>query len=63
MDALVKAAVEKVTESVESLPWDAIEEARNKNFYRDPIGPTISESVAKAIHSVDALKSALKAVW
>ncbi len=62
MDALVKAALDKIVETVNDLPWDTIKVSKTKTMYREPTGQTVTESIAKAIYSVDALKSALKAI-
>ncbi len=56
MDALVKAALERVNEAVTSIP-------EAKTLLKSDKGSLIlkrTEEIAKAIHAVDALKSALK---
>ena len=58
MDALVKTALDKVNKTIESLPWDKIEKAQTTRIYYE----TLKDPMTKAIYTVDALKSALKAI-
>jgi len=50
MDALVKAALDKVNQAINNVPWDSVHTQDQE------------DAAAKAIYAVDALKSALKAV-
>jgi hypothetical protein len=61
MDALVKAALEKVNEAVASVNWVVWEEAKSGSYADSTTNP-LQDSIARAVHSVDALKSALKAL-
>lgn len=49
MDALIREALEKVKADVDRIDWSVSTTHRREN-------------IAKAVHSVDALKSALKAL-
>jgi hypothetical protein len=59
MDALVKAALDSVNESLMKINWNEIEKKQHPSkqpfVYMDQ-----SERIKAAVHSVDALKSALK---
>jgi len=59
MDALVKAALDSVNESQMKINWDEIEKKRHPKTTRF-IYTDQSEAIKEAVHSVDALKSALK---
>jgi hypothetical protein len=62
MDALVKSALEKVQETVHKIPWDALEPNKGKQFNVTQ-SENIKNSIDKAVHAVDALRSALKTIW
>lgn len=49
MDALVKSALDKVIQNLDYIPWNSVHTQDQE------------DAIAKAIHAVDALKSALKA--
>lgn len=61
MDALVKAALESINKSINEIPWDKTNWAdlRNGNGRADEIDD-LDKRIAKTVHAVDALKSALK---
>lgn len=63
MDALVDAALAKVNEAVGAIPWDEVEGLKSGGLVHTAIRDRITQRVGTAIHAVDALKSALKAVW
>ena len=55
MDALVKAALERVNEAVINIPEPDI-----RKYDKVTVSLNRTKDIAKAIHAVDALKSALK---
>ncbi|MBI2856944.1 MAG: hypothetical protein HYX95_01370 [Chloroflexi bacterium] len=59
MDPLVKAALDRVNEAVSGLPWNELEDIKEKRTERVPAGRNLLVSVGPAIHAVDALRSAL----
>ena len=59
MDTLVRAALDSVNESLTKIDWDELHKKQH------PTKPTFvhvdqSRAIKEAVHSVDALKSALK---
>ena len=63
MDALVKSALERVNETVSHIPWKTLEEIRGKRSIDELEAHNIENRISKAVHAVDALKSALKTIW
>lgn len=63
MDALVKSALERVQETVNHIPWKTIEEVRGRSSINELESHNIANRIAKAVHAVDALKSALRTIW
>jgi ribosomal protein L12E/L44/L45/RPP1/RPP2 len=63
MDDLVKSALERVQETVNHIPWKSLEELKVKTSISELESHNIENRIAKAVHAVDALKSALKTIW
>jgi flavin-binding protein dodecin len=63
MDTLVKSALERVNETVNHIPWKTLEELKGKTSVSELESHNIENRIAKAVHAVDALKSALKTIW
>ena len=63
MDTLVKSALERVNETVNHIPWKTFEELKGKTSVSELESHNIENRIAKAVHAVDALKSALKTIW
>jgi hypothetical protein len=63
MDTLVKSALERVNETVNHIPWKTLEEVRGKSSTAELESRNIENRIAKAVHAVDALKSALRTIW
>jgi flavin-binding protein dodecin len=63
MDDLVKSALERVQETVNHIPWKSLEELKGKTSISELESHNIENRIAKAVHAVDALKSALKTIW
>ena len=63
MDTLVKSALERVLETVNHIPWKTLEEAKGKRSIDELESRNIGNRIDKAVHAVDALKSALRTIW
>ena len=63
MDALVKSALERVNETVNHIPWKTLEEVKGGRSIDELESRNIENRIAKAVHAVDALKSALRTIW
>jgi hypothetical protein len=63
MDALVKSALERVNENVNHIPWKTLEEIKGRGSINELDSHNIENRISKAVHAVDALKSALKTIW
>jgi hypothetical protein len=63
MDTLVKTALERVNETINHIRWKTLEEIKGKRSVDDVESHNIENRISKAIHAVDALKSALKTIW
>jgi flavin-binding protein dodecin len=63
MDTLVKSALERVNETVNHIPWKTLEELKGKTSVSELESHNIENRIAKAVHAVDTLKSALKTIW
>ena len=63
MDALVKSALERVNETVNHIPWKTLEEVKGKRSIDELESRNIENRISKAVHAVDALKSALRTIW
>ena len=63
MDVLVKSALERVNETVNHIPWKTLEEIKGKGSLNELETHNIENRISKAVHAVDALKSALKTIW
>jgi|MudIll2142460700_1097286.scaffolds.fasta_scaffold1123374_1 hypothetical protein len=63
MDVLVKSALERVIETVNHIPWKTLEEIKGKRSIDEMEAHNIENRISKAVHAVDALKSALKTIW
>jgi hypothetical protein len=63
MDVLVKTALERVNETVNHIPWKTLEEVKGKRSIDELEAHNIENRISKAVHAVDALKSALKTIW
>jgi hypothetical protein len=63
MDALVKSALDRVNETVNHIPWNTLEEIKGKRSIDELDSHNIDNRISKAVHAVDALKSALKTFW
>jgi uncharacterized protein with HEPN domain len=63
LDTLVKSALERVNETVNHIPWKTLEEIRGKRSIDELESHNIDNRISKAVHAVDALKSALKTIW
>lgn len=62
MDPLVGAALDRVNDAVTGLPWAVLEEIKEKRTDRVPARSDLETNVAKAVHAIDALRSALLSV-
>ena len=63
MDDLVKTALERVNETVNHIPWKTLEDIKGKRSIDALEARNVENRISKAIHAVDALKSALKTIW
>jgi hypothetical protein len=63
VDTLVKSALERVNDMVNHIPWKALEEIKGKGSISELESHNIENRISKAVHAVDALKSALKTIW
>jgi hypothetical protein len=63
MDVLVRTALERVNETVNHIPWKTLEEVKGKRSIDELEAHNIENRISKAVHAVDALKSALKTIW
>ena len=63
MDVLVKTALERVNETVNHIPWKTLEEVKGKRSIDELEAHNVENRISKAVHAVDALKSALKTIW
>jgi len=63
VDALVKSALERVQETVNHIQWKTLEDVKDKSSISELESRNLENRIAKAVHAVDALKSALKTIW
>jgi hypothetical protein len=63
MDPLVKSALDRVNETLNHIPWKTLEEIKGKRSVDELESRNIDNRISKAVHAVDALKSALKTIW